>query len=1159
MEKYEAKNLIINTFEKPFEKEQFINFILNLLNLKSDEIIHKRPSTGIYTTKVFMDYIKSFYRIAKYEDENGKKIDILIVKLKKETSLERARSMQRNFIAWYLKGSRGGIMKDAALVAFVSPDNDDWRFSFVKIDYIIENGKINEEKSPAKRYSFLVGLNENSHTAKSRFIDFLMDDKKDPNISDIEDAFSVEKVTKEFYRQYRDLFIKLTNSLNKIIENNEKVREEFNKKNIKSVDFTKKLLGQIVFLYFLQKKGWFGVERDANWGTGPKNFLRQIFDKKYSDYKNFFNDILEPLFYNTLSIDRHSNDDYSNKFNCKIPFLNGGLFDPINDYDWLHTDILLPNELFSNTIKTKDDIGTGILDVFDRFNFTVKEDEPLEKEVAVDPEMLGKIFEKLCGVNDKNFNEWVDAIKSKKKSVEKKFNKKYGIYYTPREIVHYMCQESLIQYLLTEMDGKIHKDNIEYFIRQSEELLHYEEIVEKKELDTKTYHHHKILKPIIRNATDIDKKLKKIKVCDPAVGSGAFPVEMISLIAKARNFLSNYISDNNRNIYKFKRESIENSMYGVDIDIGAVEIAKLRFWLSLIVDEEDYKNIRPLPNLSYKIMQGNSLIEEFYGISLELEKRKDEDVLFSKDDKLDFLIQELHKKQNKFFNATQHIEKDIAQKEVEDAIVEVFHYELEKQKKDYFNELNKIEDIAKSLKGELREQYITQEKIELSERFNDFDFEKIESELREMTQGKKKRNFFPWKLYFADVFKNNGGFDVVIANPPYINIYTIPEEQRKLFLAKPRLYRSAVFKFDIYILFIELGLNILNIKGSLCFITSNKWLNQKYGSKIRKILLKETEIKQIIDFKKIKVFDTSTVDTNILIFRNIKSENNSIRVTSFSGEESLDRLSYKNMFNIIDSKDWIELTPLIEFRTDLDSKKLNLLKKIKRDSLLLGEICYINYGARLGGKKYPDKSYFLSKEKKSGFKKFVEGKNLKKWSFYGNLWLDYSMEGMYNPMFKELFESDKICVPNICTELKFAYDSEGLYNNQTIENIVPFYKLKETDYGPLRRFFEKNSKSLELSKNFKIKYLLSLVNSKLINWFFKETMSDQLHCTIDNAKQLPIKKTSKEDQQPFIKIVDKILSLKKAGKDTTDLENQIDIMVYKLYELTYEEVKIVDP
>jgi hypothetical protein len=207
---------------------------------------------------------------------------------------------------------------------------------------------------------------------------------------------------------------------------------EFADKKVSTADFAKKLMGQIVFLYFLQKKGWLGVPKGGDWGDGPHNFLRQLFNGKFGDYKNFFNDILEPLFYDTLATDR-GHDAWCKIFNCRIPFLNGGLFEPLRDYDWQKTDIIIPNSLFSNTKTTKaGDTGTGILDVFDRYNFTVNEAEPLEKEVAIDPEMLGKVFENLLEVKER---------KSK------------GSFYTPREIVHYMCQESLINYLDTAVNS----------------------------------------------------------------------------------------------------------------------------------------------------------------------------------------------------------------------------------------------------------------------------------------------------------------------------------------------------------------------------------------------------------------------------------------------------------------------------------------------------------------------------------------------------------------------------------------------------------------------------------------------------------------------------------------------------------------------------------
>ncbi|MCX8058430.1 MAG: class I SAM-dependent DNA methyltransferase, partial [Spirochaetes bacterium] len=392
MDRSQAKNLIMETFENKFNKVQFVKFVKNLLKYYEEEgnFVYQ----GNYIPDPFKPYISVLERIGKYV-YNDKEIDLLIVYLKKESSIERARTMQRNFIAWYLNGSRGGKLKDAALVAFASPEMEDWRFSLVKMDYCFEKTpsgktKVKEEFTPAKRWSFLVGPNEKSHTAQTRFLPILENDRLKPTLEDLEKAFDIEIVTEEFFEKYRNLFIKTKLELDNIVKNNNLIKQEFENKKINSVDFAKKLLGQIVFLYFLQKKGWFGVERGKEWGKGSKDFIRKLFNGEFGKYQNFYNDILEPLFYEALRTDRSAQDYYYSKFECKIPFLNGGLFDPINNFDWENTDIHLPNWLFSNTNKTKEgDIGDGILDVFDRYNFTVNEEEPLEKEVALDPELLG--------------------------------------------------------------------------------------------------------------------------------------------------------------------------------------------------------------------------------------------------------------------------------------------------------------------------------------------------------------------------------------------------------------------------------------------------------------------------------------------------------------------------------------------------------------------------------------------------------------------------------------------------------------------------------------------------------------------------------------------------------------------------------------------------
>ena len=218
-----------------------------------------------------------------------------------------------------------------------------------------------------------------------------------------------------------------------------------------------------------------------------------------------------------------------------------------------------------------------IFDVFDLYNFTVKEDEPLEKEIAIDPEMLGKVFENLLPENIRKGN---------------------GAFYTPREIVHYMCQESLINYLDTQLnkDTKIiEKEDISVLVKRADSVY-----INKNQGNSEI-----LPKSIKPNAKAIDTALENIKICDPAIGSGAFPVGIMTELVRIRIALNDYLEqDKNRTSYELKRNAIENSIYGVDLDSGAVEIAKLRFYLSLVVDEENIKDIRPLPNLDFKIMQG---------------------------------------------------------------------------------------------------------------------------------------------------------------------------------------------------------------------------------------------------------------------------------------------------------------------------------------------------------------------------------------------------------------------------------------------------------------------------------------------------------------------------------------------------------------------------
>jgi len=651
--------------------------------------------------------------------------------------------------------------------------------------------KVKEEFTPARRWSFLVGANEKSHTAQSRLVNILANDEQAPSLEEIEKAFDIEAVTKEFFLKYRELFLHTKEELDRIIKKDPKIKADFEEKSVDTVNFAKKLLGQIVFLYFLQKKGWFGVDRDRDWGTGSKHFLRELFEKKHSEYKNFYNDILEPLFYEALRMDRSHDDGYYSRFDCKIPFLNGGLFDPIGNYDWVHTDIIIPDKLFSNTRKTKEgDTGDGILDIFDRYNFTVKEDEPLEKEVAIDPELLGKAYEKFNAIRPDNFDEFKRALKSGRKGEENKFNKKFGVYYTPSEIVHYMCQQSLINYLTTGLEGKVSKEDIETLIHTGDQISENEVAALIKEQNIKEGKQktsgYKLQLPesIRSNAALIDDKLADITVCDPAVGSGAFPVGMMSEIVRTRNVLSVFLDDNSRTAYEFKRRCIEHSLYGVDIDPGAVEIAKLRLWLSLMVDEDDINHIKPLPNLDYKVVCGNSLL----GVEKDL------------------------------FNA--HL-----------------FLELEKLKPLFFNETNPTK----------KQEY---KKL-------------IDKLISEITSGHTE---FDFEVYFSEVFHHKGGFDVVIANPPYIG----EKANSALFEKLKKLERWKSFyrrRTNTYYFFIKQGIDIQNNSGCLTYIVPREFLTADWANKLRAYIMKKARIHRIIDFDDTKVFEDAGTSSLILILK----------------------------------------------------------------------------------------------------------------------------------------------------------------------------------------------------------------------------------------------------------------------------------------------------
>lgn len=1184
----EAKRLIRETFQNGFDENRFRLFTKNLF--KDLDESKAFSYQGQYIPDAYREHIRQYKRIGKYTDPDGTDLDVLIVTLRRETALDRARTRQRNFIAWYLK-HRGE--KDAAAVAFHIDGLEDWRFSYVRMDYRTEQeetGKIRvkTDLTPARRFSFLVGRDENSHTAQTRFQAFLEDDRRKPTLTQIEEAFSIETVTREFFEKYRMLFNDLKDALDNIVASNAAVEKDFADKGVDTVNFAKKTLGQIVFLYFLQKKGWFGVARDKAWGTGPKNFLRQLFEKR--NYANFFNDILEPLFYEALARERDQN--YYRLFDCKIPFLNGGLFDPINEYDWVHADILLDDALFSNHGRTKEgDTGTGILDVFDRYNFTVREDEPLEREVAVDPEMLGKVFENLLEVKDR---------KSK------------GTYYTPREIVHYMCRESLINHLdaeLTGADGDLffRREDLEFLIRFGEMIHEHDARVRREGKETKNYAY-LIPAPIRAKADLIDEKLSDICVCDPAVGSGAFLVGMMTEIVKARQTLSTYIdAEAPRSPYLFKRHAIQNSLYGVDIDPGAVEIAKLRLWLSLIVDEEDIREIKPLPNLDYKIMQGNSLLEEFEGVKLFDEKLITDTPM----DETAALIRDARKKQTllqrEYFSLKaaglltpfkkQALELDLQNQADLLKSLEKRAGKIGEETPLFDSEAKKKADELKQLHKELFESFQKSRKDEIKARIETMEWELIEATLKEQcktdalkgTGAWKKANirpFFLWKFHFAEVFREKGGFDVVIANPPYVRQEAIRSLKLDLAKAFGQFYCGTA---DLYTYFYKRGLQILKPSGHLCFIAPNKFMRAGYGEKTRALLAGEATPKIVIDFSDLPIFDATTYPSILLVEKAKPEASAKTLAATFTDPAQLERLDetlaavgFSMPIAALKVEGWALERPDV----------LALMEKLRKAGKPLGE--YVEgkfyYGIKTGLNEAfvideATRKRLTDEDPKSAdlIKPWLRGRDIRKWKTnWAGLylitiassanrewpWSKGESEAKARPLFAKAYPAiyrhlsqyeEKLRIRD--DQGKFWWELRSCVYWEEFERP----KIVYPDIAQSSKFTRVESKTFLGNTAYMIptdeEWLVGLLNSRLIWWFYLNISSiiqgGFVRFIAQYMGQVPIPYATDIQKAPIIERVRKILAYPDSPA-VPCLEAEIDKLVYELYGLTAEEIAIVE-
>jgi type I restriction-modification system DNA methylase subunit len=945
-------------------------------------------------------------------------ISIYEVELSDSVDIERNRRGIRDMLLtdWRNNGNAGAIMfcyrKNESVLRF-SYVSEAWTFT--------DDGSYQKESTDAKRFTYLLGEGHRSRTAIQQF-EKLRDSSL--TLKDLTKAFSVDAVSDMFFdgykKQYEDIIqyitgkrmVKVANKWEEQIKNDpcEEIMQEFAhfpnpEKAVR--DYVKKLMGRLVFLQFLQKKGWLGVPAGAEWGTGDAEFIQNLFAQT-ADKEHFIDNVLEALFNDLNSENEKKLPQY------RTPYLNGGLFERDATDE---TEFPLPAKYMQS-----------LLDFFASYNFTIDENDPDDAEVGVDPEMLGRIFENLL-----------------------EDNKDKGAFYTPKEIVSYMCRESLIAYLQTDIEDEPTKEAIRQFV---------------------TTHDVNALGTNNKFRQQVDEALCNVKICDPAIGSGAFPMGLLKELFQCRTALEGI---SQHQAAEIKKHIIQQNIYGVDIERGAVDIARLRFWLSLIVDEE---TPQALPNLDFKIMQGNSLLEQYKGVDLSniTELKQDKVGAYQTtmfDDMIDVLRLDLRKKLDEYYNCTEHKRKAILK-----------------------------QDIINNVKQQLKEQSINVD-------FGDLDLS-------------GNNQFMLWHTWFYDVF-SQGGFDIVIGNPPYVNIANFKDDKVRLLYQKQ--YKTVRNKSDLYSIFTEQAHYILRERGLCSFIFSNSWLGTDSFYLFRKFLVNGTRVIQLVDLPD-KVFDNATVKTCIILFSKESVDLNTIILIDYNGKV-FSKMGYSLTYDSIKKFD--------NYPFSFD-RNINLSKVA---SIKLGDIA----GFSLGIKTSNDKKFISNIPFKEDCYHLIRGRNIQRYNTpISDEWIwyrpDLFMEKVgAGPRRIEYFTtSPKILIQDIATEICATIDENKYLCNDTI-NLI--YKL---------------------NKGYSFQYILGLLNSKAVRFWHKKVFPEGLHIKIYQLKEIPIPSIKEEEQKPFIMLVNQILAIKRRNisEDTSDLESEIDHLVYNLYGLTEEEIKIIE-
>ncbi len=1101
--------------------------------------------------------------------------------------------------AQYILGKK--ILKeqnsDAGIFIFYDQQGN-FRFSLIYTNYL---GK-SRDWSSFKRFTYFVSKNITNKTFLSQ-----IGDGDFSTIEKIKEAFSIEPVTKQFYNEIQNWYFWAMDKI-KFPDDYKYSKDIHKDREIRNATNLIRLITRIIFIWFLKEKGL--VPTDLFSKDKLARVVKDFLKNKNSS--NFYNAILQNLFFATLNQKMNQDmnkrkfaDDRGYPYNKKeygiknlyrykdkflitedevlklfkdIPFLNGGLFDCLDKEDEHEKEIyidgfsrneskvaIIPDYLFFQENEEKIDLSIyglgkdkpvrGLFEILNSYNFTIDENTIIDQEIALDPELLGKVFENLLA----SYNP--ETATTARKAT--------GSYYTPREIVDYMVEASLCEYLKTKLP-EINEEKIKLLLSYSENIPEFSEEEKQK----------------------IISSIAEIKILDPACGSGAFPMGVLHKLVFALQKLDpdnkywkdlqhqkaskeidevlkirdkkireeklkeiNEVFDENINYPDYARKLylIENCIYGIDIQPIAIQISKLRFFISLVLDQKIDKNkenfgIRALPNLETKFVCANTLIN--------IEKP---DHLYYTD-KIKSLEEEIKLLRHKYFQAKTRTEK------------------LKFQEKD-----KKLrEDLSKELKS-------IGYSAEASEKIAKFDI---------FDQNASADWFDPeWMFGIKD------GFDIVIGNPPYIKEGTF----RNAFdgLRDSPYYKG---KMDIWHFFACIGIDLLKKNsGLLTFIAQNNWTTNYGASIMRNKVIKDSQIIQMLDFGSYMIFENADIQTMVMIFKSDSEVDNYIfdyrklEGNNLNFKDVLDLLNCNPNSKIIYLKPIIQrnkyMDKLLTFsNTTIDLILDKILKqsnfKLIEKELTQGIVMPQDYVIKSHLKKLPNLSigdgiFVLSNEEKNNIpftlkelelikplyttkelRKYYANKKNSEWVIYTDSKFKYPENikpypnikkhldkfqkvitsdnkpyGLHRARDEYFFKGEKIIAVRKCIEPTFTYTDFDCYVS------AAFYVIKTTRIN--------------------LKYLIALLNSKLIAFWLKhkgKMQGNNYQIDKEPLLALPLKSIPDKEQRPFIDLIDKILAITKDEDYLTNsekqskvkgYEHQIDQLVYQLYDLTEEEIKII--